>query len=416
MTKEVFVSYSRDDSSFADRLATDLSAKGIEVWMDKKRIKPGDPWDSTVQKALIDCEYFMVVLSPISVSSQNVLDEITYALNNNKRILPVLVLDIKDSDIPLRVSRLQWIDFRKSYDAGFANLIAEFVRYGFVIQPAEVTPGSDTMVDRSKDLKGYYVQAESSFLLENWENAIANYQAIINIQPDYRDAAKKLDQSRLSLNHEKYYNQAVSAMEKKDWEQAIAMIVKIHVDAPAYKDTDSLLIKARDQKSLADLYDAAQQATGREQWQDVITTLDKIHAKDPSYPDPRNLRKIASDKLDERKAEELYALGLSEMSAQNYSKAYALFNQVYQINPNYLETRKLIKKIEGMGVISNVLPVVKKEPAKTATPHSQKMPETSAVPGQRKSNNKNNWILLIAISVMVTICVCCPTAYYIITH
>jgi tetratricopeptide (TPR) repeat protein len=430
MSKEVFVSYSRDDSKFADRLATDLYSRGIEVWMDKKRIKPGDPWDSTVQKALIECEYFMVVLSPISVSSQNVLDEINYALNNSKRVLPVLVLDIKDGDIPLRLSRIQWIDFRKGYDEGFSKLVAEFQRYGFNLRSSEDAPNVEAAPDRSKELRSYYVQGESSFLLENWENAISNYQAVVNIQPDYRDAAKKLDQARRSFNHERYYTQVQNAMEKKDWEHAIGIIVKIQGETPNYKDVDTLLLKARDQKYLAELYEEAQRDASNDQWQDVFIALDKIFAKDPSFLDPLDLRKTATEKMNEHKAEELYSSALSEMGVQNYSRAYSLFNQVSRINPNYLETRKLIKKIEAMGVISNVYAMDKKEPAPetapppqtrstynttTTTPQAttqpEKVVEKSQVPGQSKSKSSQNTILLIAVIAVVSLCVCSLMAY-----
>ena len=37
--KPVFISYSRDDSDFVNRLRDDLSANGVDVWLDKTGLK-----------------------------------------------------------------------------------------------------------------------------------------------------------------------------------------------------------------------------------------------------------------------------------------------------------------------------------------------------------------------------------------
>lgn len=72
-----------------------------------------------IEKALKASETVIVVLSPNAVASNNIMDEISYALENNKKVIPVI---IEQCEIPFRVKRLQYIDFIQNYDVGFKRL------------------------------------------------------------------------------------------------------------------------------------------------------------------------------------------------------------------------------------------------------------------------------------------------------
>jgi hypothetical protein len=62
----------------------------------------------------------MVILSPAAVQSTNVMDEVSFALEEGKTILPVKHRDCK---IPFRLRRLQYVDLMLNYDAGLARLL-----------------------------------------------------------------------------------------------------------------------------------------------------------------------------------------------------------------------------------------------------------------------------------------------------
>jgi hypothetical protein len=108
-----FFSYSREDSEFALRLASDLRAAGSSVWIDQLDIGPGQLWDRAVQTALERCPSVLIILSPASVNSDNVMDEVSFALDQKKELIPVLY---RDCDIPFRVRRFQHLDFRSNYE------------------------------------------------------------------------------------------------------------------------------------------------------------------------------------------------------------------------------------------------------------------------------------------------------------
>ena len=117
-----FISYSRTDSGFATKLATDLRNAGINIWFDQFDIPAGTRWDNEIQKALQSAATVLVVLSPSSAASNNVLDEVDYAIDHSKRLIPVM---LTDCTVPIRLGRFQYVDFIDDYDKGFNRLLQE---------------------------------------------------------------------------------------------------------------------------------------------------------------------------------------------------------------------------------------------------------------------------------------------------
>lgn len=114
-----FFSYAREDSPFALKLASDLKQSGVPVWLDQLDIAPGERWDRSVEVAIAECPSMLVLLSPAATASQNVMDEVSYALEERKIIIPVLYRECR---IPFRLRRLQYADFRSDYEAGLTVL------------------------------------------------------------------------------------------------------------------------------------------------------------------------------------------------------------------------------------------------------------------------------------------------------
>ena len=114
--RKTFLSYSRVNKDFALRLAKELKSEGFDIWLDQLDIPAGSRWDREVERALKESEIFMIILTPASVDSENVLDEIGYAIDNGKRFLPVL---LENCEVPLRLRRFQYVDFtNKDFDDG----------------------------------------------------------------------------------------------------------------------------------------------------------------------------------------------------------------------------------------------------------------------------------------------------------
>lgn len=129
-----FFCYCREDSDFALRLAEDLKAAGANVWLDQIDITPGQRWDRSVEEALKSCPRLVVILSPASVNSTNVQDEVSFALETQKIVVPVLY---RDCAIPFRLRRVQYVDFRSDYARGLKLLL---MTLGVDQTPERTTP------------------------------------------------------------------------------------------------------------------------------------------------------------------------------------------------------------------------------------------------------------------------------------
>ncbi len=115
-----FISYSRVHSAFVVRLAKDLKTAGFDVWLDQLDIPKGARWDDDIEAAVERSSTFMIVLAPESMESQNVKDELSYAIDAGKYILPVV---IKPCKIPLRLRRFQYVNFTdKPYKDSLADI------------------------------------------------------------------------------------------------------------------------------------------------------------------------------------------------------------------------------------------------------------------------------------------------------
>lgn len=108
MSIQVFISYSHSDSEFADRVTRELEQVGYEVWFDRTDIQTGARWDDEIVKGLNTSQIFVVLLSNQSTESQNVKDEIGYAMDHDKQILPIL---LEACEVPFRLRRVQYVDF-----------------------------------------------------------------------------------------------------------------------------------------------------------------------------------------------------------------------------------------------------------------------------------------------------------------
>jgi hypothetical protein len=121
---EAFISYSRADSAFADKLSEDLEKRGIPVWIDRESIEGGAAWRASISKAIRSCCAFILILSPRSTQSGQVSKELSVAETHNRLIIPVV---LEKCDIPpgmeLQLAELQWISFAEhSYEAALERL------------------------------------------------------------------------------------------------------------------------------------------------------------------------------------------------------------------------------------------------------------------------------------------------------
>ncbi len=112
---KVFISYAHEDAKWADSIRQALreskETSGIEVWNRELELQPGENWALKLGKALESSEAMVVLLSPQSVKSPFVRQDIDFALTHPKfrgRLISMMVKPTKD--IPWILRTLPFID------------------------------------------------------------------------------------------------------------------------------------------------------------------------------------------------------------------------------------------------------------------------------------------------------------------
>jgi adenylate cyclase len=94
---DIFISYSSKDREYAEQLTELLASAGLSVWIDKSGIEAAESWSESIVDAIDSCKAFIVMLSPASILSNNVVKEVSLASEKRKKILP---LDLEPVELP----------------------------------------------------------------------------------------------------------------------------------------------------------------------------------------------------------------------------------------------------------------------------------------------------------------------------
>ena len=108
---KVFVSYSRKDMAFADKLEAALKARGFEVLIDRQEIYAFEDWWKRIEALIGGADTVVFALSPDSVQSPVALKEVTHAAALNKRFAPIVCREVEERAVPETLRRLNFIFF-----------------------------------------------------------------------------------------------------------------------------------------------------------------------------------------------------------------------------------------------------------------------------------------------------------------
>lgn len=124
---KVFISYSRRDIDVVENIVSQLEAEGIEVWLDREAIKPGQQWRRQIVEGIDTAEAFILNLSPNSGASDNVLKELNLAEEALEPfILPVMLSEMKIPDeMRYQLAGTQFIAYYLDSKRGVQDLVAE---------------------------------------------------------------------------------------------------------------------------------------------------------------------------------------------------------------------------------------------------------------------------------------------------
>jgi hypothetical protein len=152
---KVFLSYSRRDADFVDRLDQALTKGGYDVLVDRSDIAGDgeDRWRRSIAKAIRDSDTVVLVLSPNSTASESVERELSVAADSRRRVVPVIYRECELPDgFAYELAGIQHVDFT---DGEFGDAARQLMaqlgppnvqlrRFDEVQPAAEAPPGRST--------------------------------------------------------------------------------------------------------------------------------------------------------------------------------------------------------------------------------------------------------------------------------
>jgi formylglycine-generating enzyme required for sulfatase activity len=134
MSFHVFLSHNSADKPAVEELAQRLANEGIQAWLDKWHLIPGNRWQRDIEKALAESETCAVFVGPSGFGPWQD-EEMSAAIDlrvrdsgRRYRVIPVLLPGAERaecSSLPAFLAATTWVEFRDSLDdpAAFHRLV-----------------------------------------------------------------------------------------------------------------------------------------------------------------------------------------------------------------------------------------------------------------------------------------------------
>jgi len=199
-------------------------------------------------------------------------------------------------------------------------------------------------------LEKLYNEGLGAYWLEEWDKATRCFQAILEVKPDYPDAANKFELSKRQQRLLSLYNQVLEAEEDGDWLLAVSRLDELLSLAPDYRDTRQRIEVAKRNRLLADLYTEARQLTKAGKYRAVLNVFTRISDLQPDYPDPDGLLSTAEKEVvtqqHQAELEQIFHQALHEMDAGNWLAAEELLLKLQSKAPNYPGGDRLLERAQ----------------------------------------------------------------------
>lgn len=352
---KVFLCHASGDKPPVRQLYKELVAEGVDAWLDQEKLLPGQDWRLEIPKAVQEADVVVVCLSKKSITKEGyVQKEIKFALDlaeeKPEGMIFLIPARLEECVVPERLSRWQWVDLYE--EDGFSRLLRSLkLRANKVGAVIELLSYQESDEELQRKLDQLYTDGLAAFYTEEWDRACFCFQTILSERPSHRNAAEKLAEAECQRKLAKLYARSTEAVQSENWQVAIETLEELLQKSAGYKDAAQLLQDARKREQLHELYTEAKALHAAQKWQAVVKVFKQISAIEPNYPDPDKLLLSAERELAEaERLSELnkqYSQALGEMESGNWFEARRLLETVHKSQTGFLETEKLLKKVES---------------------------------------------------------------------
>src|SRR5258708_28650070 len=113
---DAFISYSRKDIAYVRGLHKALTDSKKNVWIDWRDIPVTSDWMEEIKTGIESADAFIYVMTPDSVTSEICAEEVNYAVQAKKRLIPVVRREVSPEQVNPVVSSHNWLFSREADD------------------------------------------------------------------------------------------------------------------------------------------------------------------------------------------------------------------------------------------------------------------------------------------------------------
>jgi hypothetical protein len=115
---KILISYSSNDIDLGKDVYDYLFTIRHEVFFDKEKISGGADWNNVIEKAILNCDIFVVIVTHSSMVKEQIKKEVNLAKDNRKTIIPCIDKGVEREEVPWELNKYNQIEFEKGSELG----------------------------------------------------------------------------------------------------------------------------------------------------------------------------------------------------------------------------------------------------------------------------------------------------------
>jgi len=321
---DIFISYSSKDREKAEQLIELLASAGLSVWIEMSGMSFATSWSAEIVDAIEECKALLVLLSPSSIESENVVKEVSLAAEKKKKILP---LELEPVTLP-RELQYHLAGIQRAPMTNIDSIIRALGKLGLEATQAptlklvkETDSRKSLMILPFEDLSptadnGWFADGLSSELI----SALSNVKSLRVADPQATKEFKHYKGQLPTYAKEMSIRYFVQGDVRKFGDQIKITTRLLDVETGDFLWQDSL------KGTMDDIFDIQEKVAEK-----VVDAL-KVHLA------PEEKKKLAKRGTENPEAYELYLKASEYFRRHNrsdYERALALYQECVRLDPNY---------------------------------------------------------------------------------
>ena len=156
-TNNIFISYAEEDYPSAKRLYDYLKNAGLNPWLDKENLRPGENKEITIRNVIKTCNYFIPLLSSISTKKRgDVQKELNFALDVLDEIpeSDIFVIPVRLDECEILYDKLKkytYVDLFDNWEKGLQKILISVG--GFIVNSGTPKPKDNQWINLLNSIK-----------------------------------------------------------------------------------------------------------------------------------------------------------------------------------------------------------------------------------------------------------------------